>query len=183
MVCLRLTPLPESPMLSAVPTTARSLDAHRPLIGEDPMEEIRRLAAPLRGARVLHVNATAFGGGVAEILSTIVPLMNDVGIHAEWQVIRGADEFFNVTKAMHNSLQGMLLNWTPQMREIWLRYNEMNAKLIEEEYDFVIIHDPQPAAMLGLRTKLEGRCPSGKWVWRCHIDLTEAQVEVWEKYK
>jgi trehalose synthase len=167
-------------MLSLVPTTAKSLEAYRQIIGDDRVEQIRTLAAPLKGARVLHVNATAFGGGVAEILSTIVPLMNDVGIHTEWHVIRGADEFYNVTKAMHNSLQGMLLNWTPQMRDVWLRYNEMNAKLLDEDYDFVIIHDPQPAAMLGLRTKLDGRRPHGKWIWRCHIDLTEAQVEVWE---
>jgi trehalose synthase len=167
-------------MLSLVPTTAKSLEAYRSIIGDDRVEQIRALAEPLRGARVLHVNATAFGGGVAEILSTIVPLMNDVGVHTEWQVIRGADEFYNVTKAMHNSLQGMLLNWTPQMRDIWLRYNEMNANLLEEQYDFIIVHDPQPAAILGLRTKLDGKRPSGKWVWRCHIDLTEAQVEVWE---
>lgn len=167
-------------MLSSVPTTAKSLEAYRPIIGDERVEQIRALAEPLKGARVLHINATAFGGGVAEILSTIVPLMNDVGVHTEWQVIRGADEFFNVTKAMHNSLQGMLLNWTPQMRDIWVRYNEMNAQLFDEDYDFVIVHDPQPAALLSLRTKLTGKRPSGKWAWRCHIDLTEAQVEVWE---
>ena len=167
-------------MLSSVPTTAKSLEAYRPIIGDTRLEEIQRLAAPLRDARVLHVNATAFGGGVAEILGTIVPLMNDAGLHAEWQVIRGADEFFNVTKAMHNSLQGMLINWTPQMREIWLRYNEMNAQLLDQDYDFVVIHDPQPAAMLSLRSTLDGQRPKGKWIWRCHIDLTEAQVEVWD---
>lgn len=167
-------------MLSVVPTTAKSLETYRPIIGDERMEEIRRLAEPLRGARVLHVNATAFGGGVAELLSTIVPLMKDVGLHAEWQVIRGADEFYQVTKAMHNSLQGMLLNWTPQMREIWLRYNELNAQLLDEAYDFVFIHDPQPAAVLALRTTMDGKRPPGKWVWRCHIDLTEAQVELWD---
>lgn len=167
-------------MLSSVPVTARSLEAYRSIIGDEKIEKIRALAEPLRGARVLEVNATAFGGGVAEILTTIVPLLNDVGVHADWQVIRGADEFFNVTKAMHNSLQGMLLNWTPQMRDIWVRYNEMNAQLFDEDYDFIIVHDPQPAGLLGLKTKLDGKRPAGKWAWRCHIDLTEAQVEVWE---
>jgi trehalose synthase len=167
-------------MLSSVPTTAKSLEAYRPIIGDERLDQILKLAEPLKGARVLHVNATAFGGGVAEILGTIVPLMNDAGLRAEWQVIRGADEFFNVTKAMHNSLQGMLLNWTPQMREIWLRYNEMNAQMLDQEYDFVVIHDPQPAAILSLRSTLDGHRPAGKWVWRCHIDLTEAQVEVWD---
>ena len=74
--------------------------------------------------------------------------MNDVGLHADWQVIKGADEFFNVTKAMHNSLQGMYYDWTPAMREIWLNYNQLNAELFDESYDFVVIHDPQPAAIL-----------------------------------
>jgi trehalose synthase len=129
---------------------------------------------------VLHVNATAFGGGVAEILATLVPLMSDLGLKAEWQVIRGAEEFYNVTKAMHNSLQGMLLEWTPQMREIWLRYNQMNADSYDEDFDFVVIHDPQPAAILSMVTQRLGSRPAGKWVWRCHIDMTDAQPEVWD---
>jgi trehalose synthase len=150
------------------------------VIGEARVEELRRLAEPLRGARVLHVNATAFGGGVAEILATLVPLMQDLGLQADWQVMRGAEEFYNVTKAMHNSLQGMLLEWTPQMREIWLRYNQMNADLFDEEYDFVVIHDPQPAGMLGMLQQRLGQRPAGTWLWRCHIDMTDAQPEVWD---
>jgi trehalose synthase len=128
---------------------------------------------------VLNVNATAFGGGVAEVLGTLIPLMNDVGLVADWQVIKGGDEFFNVTKAMHNSLQGMYYDWTPEMREIWLNYNSLNADLFDESYDFVVIHDPQPAA---IPTYIEERLGKrdGKWVWRCHIDLTDAQVQVWD---
>ena len=166
-------------MLGSVPTTPKSLEAYRPIIGDEATDEILGYAAILRGARVLHVNATAFGGGVAEILGTLVPLMNDVGLNADWQVIKGADEFFHVTKAMHNSLQGMYYDWTPEMREIWLTYNKLNAELFDADYDFVVIHDPQPAAML---TFIEGRGgrPAGKWIWRCHIDLTEAQVLVWD---
>lgn len=167
-------------MFGSVPTTPKGLEQYRTVIGEARVEEIRRLAEPLRGARVLHINATAFGGGVAEILATLVPLMHDLGLQADWQVIRGADEFYSVTKAMHNSLQGMLLEWTPQMREIWLRYNQMNADLFDEDYDFVVVHDPQPAAMLGMAAQRLGKRPAGKWVWRCHIDLTEAQPEVWD---
>jgi trehalose synthase len=167
-------------MLGNVPVAPKSIESYRPIIGDDRVEEILRLAEPLRGARVLHVNATAFGGGVAEILSTLVPLMLDLGLKTEWQVIRGADEFFNVTKAMHNSLQGMLLEWTPQMREIWTRYNQMNADAFDEEYDYVVIHDPQPAAMLAQVSQRLGHPPAGKWVWRCHIDLTDAQPEVWD---
>jgi trehalose synthase len=165
-------------VLGSVPTTPKSLEAYRPIIGDERTEEIRALGARLRGARVLHVNATAFGGGVAEILGTMVPLMNDIGLDADWQVIKGADEFFQVTKAMHNSLQGMYIDWTPAMREIWTNYNSLNADLFDERYDFVVIHDPQPAAIL---TFLEERGERhGKWVWRCHIDLTDAQVQVWD---
>jgi trehalose synthase len=149
------------------------------VIGDDATDEILAYARALQGARVLHVNATAFGGGVAEILGTLVPLMNDAGLSADWQVIKGADEFFHVTKAMHNSLQGMYYDWTPEMREIWLNYNNLNAELFEGEYDYVVIHDPQPAAMLTFLEERGGR-PAGKWVWRCHIDLTEAQVLVWD---
>ncbi len=167
-------------MLGPVAVTPKSIEAYRPIIGDARVEEIQRLAEPLKGARVLHVNATAFGGGVAEILATLVPLMTDLGMRADWQVIRGAEEFYNVTKAMHNSLQGMLLEWTPQMREIWVRYNQMNADAFDQDYDFVVIHDPQPAAMLNLIEHRTGQRPHGRWVWRCHIDLTDAQPEVWD---
>ncbi len=110
----------------------------------------------------------------------MVPLMNDVGWKADWQVITGADEFFEVTKSMHNSLQGMYINWTPAMHDIWLRYNTLNAGLFDEDYDFVVIHDPQPAGMLGKIMEHRGFRPGGKWVWRCHIDITDAQLDLWD---
>jgi len=166
-------------VLTLVPTNPKAIEDYRTVIGDTRLQELRDLAAPLQGARVLHVNATAFGGGVAEILATLVPLMNDLGLHAEWQVIKGADEFFNITKAMHNSLQGMYFDWAPSARDTWLRYNQMNADLFDEDYDYVIIHDPQPAAVLGFVEERTGR-RAGKWVWRCHIDLTDAQAEVWD---
>lgn len=166
-------------MLGSVPTTPKSFEEYRAVIGDERSDEILELAALLRGARVLHVNATAFGGGVAEILGTLIPLMNDIGLHAEWQVIKGADEFFNVTKAMHNSLQGMYYDWTPEARGTWLEYNRLNAELFDDSYDYVVIHDPQPAGILALVDEMRGG-HRGKWVWRCHIDLTAAQVEVWD---
>ncbi len=166
-------------MLGTVPTTPKSIEDYRAVIGDERTEEIRSLAADLKGARVLHVNATAFGGGVAEILATMIPLMNDIGLHAEWQVIKGADEFFNVTKAMHNSLQGMYYDWTPAAREIWLNYNKLNAEAFDDSFDFVVIHDPQPAAILSFLDEMHGS-HHGRWTWRCHIDLTEAQVQVWD---
>jgi trehalose synthase len=166
-------------LLGSVPTIPKSLADYRPVIGDERTEEILSLARELRDARVLHVNATAFGGGVAEILATMVPLMNDIGLHADWQVIKGADEFFHVTKAMHNSLQGMYFDWTPSAREIWLNYNRLNSELFDDSYDFVVIHDPQPAAVLTFLDERQGE-HNGRWVWRCHIDLTDAQVEVWD---
>jgi trehalose synthase len=167
-------------MLGSVPTTPKALQDYAPVIGEERVQEIRDLAAPLAGARVLHLNATAFGGGVAEILGSLVPLMNDVGLQADWQVIKGNEEYFQVTKAMHNALQGMLIDWTPHMREVWLQNNLLNARLFDEEYDFVVVHDPQPAAVLAFINDLRGRPAAGHWLWRCHIDLTHAQVQVWD---
>jgi trehalose synthase len=167
-------------MYGSVPTVPKALADYTPLIGEAQVQEIQALAAHVKGARVLHLNATAFGGGVAELLGTLVPLMRDVGLAADWQVIRGADEFFQVTKSLHNALQGMSLPWTPAMAELWLRYNRMNAELFDETYDFVVVHDPQPAGILALLTELRGRRPPGKWIWRCHIDLTAAVAAVWE---
>jgi trehalose synthase len=152
------------------------LDDYRPIVGEQVVERVRELAAPLRGARVVHVNPTAFGGGVAEILHTLVPLMRDVGLDAEWRLMEGSDEFFNVTKAFHNALQGADLELTAEMREIYLRYNEQNARAFQVNHDFVIIHDPQPAAML----HFHGRQGDEKWIWRCHIDTSTPNRAVWD---
>lgn len=167
-------------MLSSVATTPKTIESYRTVVGDEPIDEILSLAAPLKDARVLHVNATPFGGGVAEILTGFVPLMANIGLNADWQVIRAGDDFFRVTKAMHNSLQGMLTEWTPQMWEVWLQYNRSNAEMFDEDFDFVIIHDPQPAPILHYLTELRGGRPPGKWIWRCHIDLTDAQVHVWD---
>ena len=166
-------------MLTSVPVTPKALADYRPIVGDAPIDEIQRMAEPLRGARVLHLNATAFGGGVAEILSALVPLMNDLGFRADWQIISGADEFFAVTKAIHNGLQGMFVPWTTAMRDTWLHYNRINADLLDGEYDFVVVHDPQPAGILGAALE-RGRRKVGKWIWRCHIDLTAAQPELWD---
>src|SRR3990172_11630867 len=167
-------------MAGSVEKTAKALEDCEPLIGGERIDEIRELAAPLAGARVLHINATAFGGGVAEILGSLVPLMNDLGLQADWQVMKGSEEFFRVTKAMHNALQGMLVDGTPHLREVWLDNNLLNAQLFDEDYDFVVVHDPQPAAILGFVAEVRGHHPAGHWLWRCHIDLTLAQVQVWD---
>ncbi len=161
-------------MLEAVSVPPLSLDAYIGPAGEDAVAEIRRLAEPLRGARVLHVNATRFGGGVAEILPTLTGLMRDAGLEAEWRVIPGDEAFFAVTKALHNGLQGMGIALDEEMRNTYQAANRRFADAFEGEYDFVVIHDPQPAAMRSLLPDSRAH-----WIWRCHIDLTAADPDVW----
>ncbi|MFQ6001058.1 MAG: glycosyltransferase [Anaerolineae bacterium] len=163
-------------MLHRVNVEPKALDEYRTIVGDEEITAIRALAEPLRGARVLHVNATTFGGGVAEILSTLVPLMKDIGIEAEWQVLHGADEFFKVTKAFHNALQGATVPITEEMKEVYNRHNRLNAEALEGEYDYLIIHDPQPAAIL----RFHGRTGSRHWIWRCHIDTSAPNPEAWD---
>jgi trehalose synthase len=139
------------------------------------MEQIRALAEPLAGKRVLHLSATAFGGGVAEILYALVPLMRDAGLEAEWRVIHGENEFFDVTKAIHNALQGSPQGLDEAQREVFRAYNLMNAEALEDEFDFVIVHDPQPAGIVE-----HARAVGKHWIWRCHIDLSEPNLEVLE---
>jgi trehalose synthase len=165
-------------VLQEVKLSERSLAAYRPIVGDAAIEEIRGLAAPLQGARVLHINATAFGGGVAEILATLVPLMRDVGLDAHWQVIGGTDEFFAVTKALHNGLQGMDVPLPPAMQETYLHHNRGFAEAFKGEYDLIVVHDPQPAA---LKHFLQPRF--GRWLWRCHIDTSTPSPTIWQFVK
>ena len=162
-------------MLETIKTGGKSLNSYIDIIGKDEIESIKKLALPLKGKKVVHINATSFGSGVAEILSALIPLMKDVGMKAEWQVIKGTDDFFNVTRSMHNGLQGMDVPFTKEMEEIFLNNNRLNEKLFEGEYDFVVIHDPQPVAILNYRQEKKG-----KWIWRFHIDPTNAQEKIWQ---
>ncbi len=154
-------------MLQAVALPGKSLADYTHIVGRPLVEEIRELAEPLHGRRVVHLSATAFGGGVSEILYTLVPLMRDIGLDAEWQVIYGREEFFNATKIMHNALQGNPQDLTDDQWATWSQYNEMNARELARGWDVCIVHDPQPAALFTLvPEKAEG------WIWRCHIDVS-----------
>ncbi|HLZ20975.1 MAG TPA: glycosyltransferase [Ktedonobacterales bacterium] len=163
-----------TPGMQKVTLSTKSLSDYAPVVGDDVIAELERLARPLQGARVVHISSTAFGGGVAEMLHTLVPLMRNAGLDAEWRVISGNDEFFGVTKSMHNALQGMGLELTPAMRAAYLHANVDNAVYFEDDFDYVIVHDPQPAPLRALRSG-----DGGKWIWRCHIDLTAANREYW----
>ncbi|MCU1458661.1 MAG: trehalose synthase [Actinomycetia bacterium] len=172
-------------MLERVPLLEKDLGSFAEHSGEAAIERIRELAGPLKGARVLHVNATAYGGGVAELLATHVPLLNSAGLHAEWQVIRGSDQFFAVTKQVHNALQGADIDWTLEMERVYLDMILDNAQSMEDEgeYDFIVIHDPQPAALLHYLRESPINGPSTKWIWRCHIDLTDVNERVWRFFR
>jgi trehalose synthase len=157
-----------------VTVKTKSLDDYTRLVGDDVVAEIRRLAEPLRGARILHINATAYGGGVAEILHNLVPLMEDVGLEATWMVVEAGDvAFFDVTKRIHNALQGMPLDLSEAMRELFLETDRANAADLPD-VDFVIAHDPQAVAIRHFAERDRAR-----WAWRCHIDLTDAYRPVW----
>ncbi|MDJ0692030.1 MAG: glycosyltransferase [Xenococcaceae cyanobacterium MO_188.B32] len=154
------------------------LETYARVAGEEVLDQLRQLAKPLQGMNVVHVNSTAVGGGVAEILTKLVPLMRELDINASWEVITGDEEFFQCTKSMHNALQG---NQVPISGSLLRHYEEVNADNADklrstlEAADFVFIHDPQPAPLLNY-------CPNrkGKWVWRCHIDASHPYRPVWK---
>ena len=162
-------------MLQLVNVGQKSLADYATIATRGLMEEIRRLAEPLRGKRLVHLSATAFGGGVAEINYALVPLMRDAGLDAEWRIIAGAEEFFAATKTIHNALQGDPLGLTPTQQEVYRRYQALNAEEFEDDYDFVLVHDPQPAGMIEHFPDSTAR-----WIWRCHIDLSQPNPEVLE---
>ena len=160
-------------MLQRVDVAAKPLESYEAVVGKEPLDQLRELAAPLRGARMAHINATFYGGGVAELLRSEVPLYRALGIDAEWLVIPGHPEFFRVTKGIHNALQGAEFDLTQEARDIYLRHNETVAKLIETDYDFIYVHDPQPAPLRHYHGHNKAR-----WIWRCHIDTSQPNPRV-----
>lgn len=142
------------------------------IIGENELDSIFKIAEKLKGLSILHVNSTPAGGGVAEILSKLVPLMRELGINTDWKIIRGDPEFFKVTKSFHNSLQNGLGELPQGSFEIYRKWQEINGNELDLDYDVVFIHDPQPAGLITFRKK-------GKWIWRCHIDISNPYQPVW----
>ncbi|SDC20957.1 glycosyltransferase [Natrinema hispanicum] len=148
----------------------RSIDAYAAVTERDRLERLRSVAEALSDVRILHVNSTATGGGVAELLRSIVPVCNDLGIDTDWLVMDAGDDFFEVTKAIHNGLQGSGEPLTDEMKTIYREVTARNAAEIEDEYDLVVAHDPQP---LGMLERLTERLPDAPIIWRCHVDLTD----------
>ena len=150
----------------------KSLADYRSIVRRELYDEVVALGERLRGKRVLHVSATSFGGGVAEILYTLVPLMRDAGLETEWDIMFGSEPFFNVTKSFHNALQGAEYELTVEDRAIYEEYNRMSAEALQksgEDWDIMFVHDPQPAL---LKHFSGGLSPKTKWIWRCHPDLS-----------
>ncbi|MEC4816239.1 MAG: glycosyltransferase [Scytonema sp. PMC 1069.18] len=154
------------------------LEAYARVTGQDVIDQLQQLAAPLRGKKVVHVNSTRLGGGVAEILNKLVPLMQELGLDTSWEIIQGDSDFFQCTKGMHNALQGNPVQITNALLRYYDETNARNAEQLRpilEQADFAFIHDPQPAPLLQY-------CPNrrGKWIWRCHIDVSRPYRPIWK---
>ncbi len=162
-------------LLKHIEVGTQSIDDYYPIVGEQKVDELKSQAARLNGARILHINSTAYGGGVAELLRSHIPLLRSLGIDSDWMVIRGDDTFFGITKAFHNALQGGEYVLDSHTKEVYLANNSRNARYLDGDYDYIVVHDPQPAAM-----RLIHGGNRSKWVWRCHIDTSNPHPEVWQ---
>ncbi len=154
------------------------LKSYRDIAGPEIVDEIETLAGRLAGKSVVHVNSTKVGGGVAEILARMVPLLNELGIKTRWEIVKGAQDFYNATKKFHNALHGTAQDITEADFKAYAETVEANAAQIDLSSDFVFIHDPQPAALVKKREQFKNR-----WIWRCHIDLSHAAPLVWNYFK
>jgi len=152
-----------------------NIENYRPLVGDAVIDEILELSRRLRGVRICNINATASGGGVAELLSRQIPIYRSLGVAADWRIIHGDKDFFTITKGFHNALQGAEFELTPAVIDDYLAHNRQSAEALESDYDVYLVHDPQPAA---LRHFVKQN--SQKWIWRCHIDTSEPNQAVWE---
>ncbi|HMD51229.1 MAG TPA: glycosyltransferase [Solirubrobacteraceae bacterium] len=161
-------------MLQTVNVGRWSLDAYEGIAPEPILTELRLQARRLAGARVLHVNATAYGGGVSELLRSSVPLLRDLGLEVDWKVIGGSHEFFRATKTLHNALQGAPVVLDEAEREAYVQCARENAGTLAGAYDVIVVHDPQPAGLLRAHGK-----GGARWVWRCHIDTSEPHPAAW----
>jgi trehalose synthase len=137
---------------------------------------LQKLADSLKRKKFLHINSTREGGGVAEILQRMVPMLQDMGIDTRWEIIKGDDSFFGMTKKVHNALQGQAEHITPEMWDYHREVNRKNAETLDLEADAVLIHDPQPAPLIAFRK-------NGAWIWRCHIDASTPQKDTWNRMR
>ncbi|NLY74179.1 MAG: glycosyltransferase [Firmicutes bacterium] len=151
----------------------RDINDYIPIVGQSVIDELKLLAAKLEGKKIQNINSTLIGGGVAEILSCMIPLLRQLGVDAGWDAIKGNERFFNITKNFHNALHGVPVEFSQDDFDFFVAMNRENAAKMELYGDIIFIHDPQPIALIEQRERL-----GGKWIWRCHIDITQPQPEV-----
>jgi len=152
------------------------IDDYIPIVGESVVEDLKLVALHLRGKRILNVNSTAVGGGVAEILNRMVPLLRELGLDVRWDVIKGGEEYFEVTKKFHNALHGGRVDIGEKDFEIFMETSRKNLEEMDTSGDIIFIHDPQPIVLVRKRA-------DNKWIWRCHIDLSDPKQKVWRFLK
>src|SRR5438045_1912066 len=167
--------LPASVLTPPPPAPVPRLDDYRDIIGQAHLDILRFLARDVKGKSIKMVNSTALGGGVAEMLNRLVPVLSELEVRAHWDVITGGNDFFEVTKAFHNALHGSAYELTQAAKDIFLMYTEQNRQRMHFDEDMVVMHDPQPVGLVLSR----GKTPAS-WVWRCHIDLSNPDRKVWD---
>jgi len=155
--------------------TRNTLADYQEVTGQSVLDELRVLADRIKRRSIQHINSTAVGGGVAEILTRLIPLLRELGLDATWDVIKGDQSFFNVSKAFHNALHGKPEEITGQMLEVFRANTAMNFEDINLHGDVIMIHDPQPLGLIEKKKEI-GR----DWIWRCHIDVSRPDAHVWE---
>lgn len=153
-----------------------NISEYEPIVGPNTIEELRLLAGKLQGKVIQNINSTAVGGGVAEILNRMVPLLQELGVDARWDFIKGGENFFNVTKKFHNALHGKPEEITPHMFQTFMETSQRNIDEVKLYGDVMLIHDPQPIALVQKKDSM----PNSKWIWRCHIDVSKPNKEVWD---
>lgn len=153
------------------------LENYTDIIGDDNIYRIHKKASTLYGMKVENINSTFYGGGVAEMLNSLVPLMNDVGLEAGWRILRGTPDFFNITKSFHNGLQGEKIELTEITKDLYLNTNENFSVYSHVNHDCMVIHDPQPLPLINYYRRKQ------PWIWRCHIDLSNPDAGLWDFLK
>jgi len=155
----------------------RAIDEYRGIVGDKVISDIVKMAKNLYGLRVLHINSTYYGGGVAEMLYSLIPLMNDVGVSVDWRILRGTPEFFTITKKFHNAIKGDPINLSDIKKTLYIQNNQDFASYCQIDADCVIIHDPQPLPLIRFYKRKQ------PWIWRCHVDLSRPNPQLWDYLK
>src|SRR3990167_7217014 len=149
------------------------IEKYIPLVGQSLIDDLRLLGEWLKGKIIQHINSTPVGGGVAEILSRMVPLLKELGIDARWDVIKGGEQFFEVTKKFHNALHGRAEEITQRDFDIFMETSQENIQEVNTYGEIVFVHDPQPIVLIRKKS-------NNKWIWRCHIDVSNPNQKVWK---